>query len=130
MKNSKIFFSRFKTHTVVSIEELKEYLECDEQFILELLQQFKVELENCMKEFDRVEDKADLKRIGYFAHKMLSSSRILGMETVTKLLEEIESCADKRELRSIPNLLIDCRFEAKKCLQLVNEMERTLAKSL
>jgi HPt (histidine-containing phosphotransfer) domain-containing protein len=90
---------------ILELEQLRESFGEDPDTFIAILEMFMVEVP---KDYDDLQSKMaieDYYASGLLAHKVKSSYRLLGMETETLLLQEIENHAKrKEELDAIPAL--------------------------
>ncbi len=90
---------------ILELEQLRESFGEDYETFIAVLEMFMVEVPN---DYDDLQNKmaiGDYYASGLLAHKVKSSYRMLGMETETLLLQEIESRAKRNEeLDAIPEL--------------------------
>ena len=113
---------------MIQIEELKSYLECDDNFLLELLEQFRTESSICKQELQQGLQEMDLVKVKSTAHRMLSSTRIFGFDTLTAVLEKLQRydvwdpVMHKLDIESFENIL-------KQNLLDIAALERQIAKS-
>ncbi|MBD3637532.1 MAG: Hpt domain-containing protein [Crocinitomicaceae bacterium] len=75
---------------MLSVEDLKKYLDCDDDFIVTLINNFLEESKEMMDKMNSGLKSLDRKAIGSAAHKMLSSTRILKLDDLTSELVNLE----------------------------------------
>lgn len=75
----------------MDIQALKNYLNCDNVFLLNLVQTFIEEATTITKKIELALQNENAKSIQLNAHKLLSSVRILELSDLVSLLEKIET---------------------------------------
>lgn len=89
----------------MDILELKNYLNCDIDFLESIIQKFIVEVQEITKTIETAAAEQKWTVVKLNAHKMLSSVKIFEIEDLTDLLEKIEISAEKQN--DIPQLIKD-----------------------
>ena len=79
---------------MINIEKLRDYLQCDDAFLVEVIDNFLTESKEMIEQLKTGAAKADHEKMRAAAHKMLSSTRILGLNELTEKLEKIQSKSD------------------------------------
>jgi HPt (histidine-containing phosphotransfer) domain-containing protein len=78
----------------MNIKELKSYLNCDDAFLISLMQKFIDEVAEITTIIKTAASNEDWKTVKTQAHKMLSSVRIFEMQEIIAVLEKLEIDAD------------------------------------
>jgi len=113
---------------MIELKELKIYLECDDEFVLEIVSQFKMEATICLDEIIDASHRSDINEIARTSHRMLSSTRILKFDELSAILEKLEG-------QSIWNQTVYtdliARFQSNLtiCLEEISALEKQLTKS-
>jgi len=80
----------------LNIDELKESLSCDNEFLAHLMEKFVNESGEDTHKLKMATDAKNWMQVRGIAHKMLSSTRIFNIDELSNLLEEIETAAEKK----------------------------------
>jgi HPt (histidine-containing phosphotransfer) domain-containing protein len=86
----------------VNINGLKESLNCDEVFLMHLMEKFMLESGEDTSRLKRASIESNWSQVRSIAHKMLSSTRIFNIDELSTLLEKIETTAEKNQVDQIP----------------------------
>ncbi|HXU27325.1 MAG TPA: Hpt domain-containing protein [Bacteroidia bacterium] len=81
----------------MNIKELKNYLNCDDAFLISLMQKFIDEVVEITATIKTASNKKDWQTIKTNAHKMLSSVRIFEMKEIIIVLEKLEIEAEGKK---------------------------------
>lgn len=81
----------------MNIKELKNYLNCDDTFLISLMQKFIEEVSEITTTIKAAASNKDWKTVKTNAHKMLSSVRIFEMKEIIDVLEKLEIEADGKK---------------------------------
>lgn len=79
---------------MINVNELKEFLGCDEKFLSHLMVKFIEESGDGVKRLKAAAEAGNWPVVKGVAHKMLSSTRIFSINELSDKLEEIEIMAD------------------------------------
>lgn len=91
---------------MINKEKIKQSLDCDDDFLNVLLDQFVIESKESTKNMNRSLEDKNWDGVRGSAHKMLSSTKLLGMPELTDLLEKIETrSANGNDLDVVPDLV-------------------------
>lgn len=91
---------------MIDKEKIKRSLDCDDDFLNILLDQFVSESTESTKRLNRSLEDNNWSGVRGSAHKMLSSTRLLEMPELTGLLEQIENhSANGVHLDKVPGLV-------------------------
>ena len=80
---------------MININQLKEFLDCDDEFLIHLMEAFVKESGEGISRLKTASADKDWKMVKATSHKMLSSTRIFNIGDLSNLLEEIEKMAEK-----------------------------------
>ncbi|MCB0429237.1 MAG: Hpt domain-containing protein [Flavobacteriales bacterium] len=105
----------------LDVQKLKKYLDCDDAFVAKVIDHFISESRTIVRQIEKRLDDKDVEGIRSSAHKILSSTRIMGIDNISRLFEHIEIGAKKG--RSIEELRPEIEEAAKAWQQTVQEME-------
>ncbi|MCB0395784.1 MAG: Hpt domain-containing protein [Flavobacteriales bacterium] len=106
----------------LDVQRLKQYLECDDAFVVMVIDRFMKESREIIEHLEQRLIEEDVNGIRSSAHKMLSSTRIMGMDNVTRLFENIETDAEKG--KPINQLQGEIEQARESWLQMMEEMEK------
>jgi HPt (histidine-containing phosphotransfer) domain-containing protein len=81
----------------MNIKELKSYLNCDDAFLISIMQKFIDEVIEITTIIKTAANNEDWRTIKINAHKMLSSVRIFEMQEIIAVLERLEVEADGKK---------------------------------
>jgi hypothetical protein len=81
----------------MNIKELKSYLNCDDAFLISLMQKFIDEVTEITTTIKTASNNKNWGIVKTNAHKMLSSVRIFEMQEIISLLEKLEIEAEGRK---------------------------------
>lgn len=82
---------------MIDIEQLRKYLDCEDEFIIELIDNFLSENRDILHKMESAVVTSDVPVIGALAHKMLSSTRMLKIDNLNEILKKLEHKANKNE---------------------------------
>ena len=80
---------------MLNVNELKEYLGCDDEFLAHLMETFIKESGEGIARLKTAAESKNWQLVKATAHKMLSSTRIFNIGELSIILEEIEKLAEK-----------------------------------
>ncbi len=80
---------------MLNVNELKEFLGCDDAFLAHLMEIFIKESGESMSRLKTATDSKNWLLVRATAHKMLSSTRIFNIGELSSVLEEIEKMSEK-----------------------------------
>ena len=97
----------------MNIQELKNYLNCDDAFLISLMQKFIDEVIEITITIKTAANDKDWSTVKINAHKMLSSVRIFEMQEIIAVLEKLEIEAEgkknadliKKDIEKLSNLI-------------------------
>jgi len=97
----------------MNIQELKNYLNCDDAFLLSIMQKFIDEVIEITAIIKTATNNKDWVTVKINAHKMLSSVRIFEMQEIITVLEKLEIEAEakknadiiKKDVEKLSNLI-------------------------
>ena len=78
----------------LNIEQLKRYLECNNEFLAKIINGFIIESKKIIQKLEKAGKQGDRNTIRDAAHKILSSTRLLNLDELTALFENIETGAE------------------------------------
>ncbi len=84
----------------MNIQALKTYLNCDNGFLLSLVQKFVEELNDTTNKITLAWQNQNLTSIKLNAHKLLSSVKVMQLKELTLSLEKIETGAASKHISS------------------------------
>ena len=88
---------------MIKVNELKEFLGCDDEFLAHLMEIFIKESGEGIARLKTAADGKNWQMVRATAHKMLSSTRIFNIGELSNVLEEIEKMAEKgTDVETIP----------------------------
>ena len=79
---------------MINVNELKEFLGCDNEFLAHLMETFIKESGEGIIRLKTAADSKNWQLVKATAHKMLSSTRIFNIGELSSVLEEIEKMAE------------------------------------
>ena len=107
----------------MNMNEIREFLGNDEEFIARLMDKFVQESALDIEKLRGASAVANWEMARAVAHKMLSSTRIFGMAELNTPLEEIETLVNNRSgIDRIPGLVEKVHANWKKAIAEVKEM--------
>jgi HPt (histidine-containing phosphotransfer) domain-containing protein len=93
--------------TMLNIDEIKEFLGCDDAFLFKLMSKFLEESGEGMQRLKSSVNAKDWKMVRAVAHKMLSSTRIFNITELNGTLEAIQDAAETgKGVENIPEKLV------------------------
>lgn len=108
----------------MNIQELKNYLNCDDVFLVGLIQKFIEEVNEIVTTIKMAANGGDWPTVKSNAHKMLSSVRIFDMVEIIDVLEKLEIEAEgKKDADSINKYVIKLLTLSENA---INDMNRGL----
>jgi HPt (histidine-containing phosphotransfer) domain-containing protein len=78
----------------LDLKKLQEYLDCDQEFLLEIIETFREEAVEIIEILEQGILNEDSHIINYAAHKMISTLRIFGFKKLITKFESIELATD------------------------------------
>lgn len=80
---------------MINADQLKEFLGCDDEFLVQLMQTFLKESAESINRLKTATGTNNWPLVKATAHKILSSTRIFNIGEMSNVLEEIEKMAEK-----------------------------------
>lgn len=111
---------------MIDIENLKQFLGSDEEFIAMLMDKFIQEMPREAETLKKLVQERDWQRARSSAHKMLSSTKIFNLEELTSVLERIEKSEANAD--RIPELIPEFDLACKNVLQEMKQQREKLGK--
>lgn len=106
---------------MIDIENLKQFLGSDEEFIAVLMDKFLQEIPKDASNLKSAAESSDWPKVRAVSHKMLSSTKIFAFEELTSILQKVEKYSEsKTNLDQIPGLI---KAFAKSCDKALKELE-------
>lgn len=107
---------------MIDIENLKQFLGSDEEFIAILMDKFLQEIPKEAEKLKAFTKKADWPGVRAVSHKMLSSTKIFNLEQLTSVLQQIEKISESgTNTGQIPGLVSEFEIE---CKNVIEEMKQ------
>ncbi len=75
---------------MIQIDEIKQFLNCDDQFLKELVAIYNHEISSFLDGYKNFVAKKDIDSIHQQAHKLLGTSKLLNTKVLTSVLEKLE----------------------------------------
>lgn len=92
---------------MINVEQLKEFLGCDDEFLAHLMETFLKESGEGISRLKTATTTKNWPLVKATAHKMLSSTRIFNIDELSSVLEGIEKMAEKEiDIDQIPGKVI------------------------
>lgn len=108
---------------MINVEQLKEFLGCDEKFLAQLMTKFIQESGEGIARLKTATETGNWPLAKASAHKMLSSTRIFDMNELSVQLEEIEEMADaQRGTDQIPGKVVVVENAWKEVVAEINKL--------
>ncbi|OFY62945.1 MAG: hypothetical protein A3H98_01665 [Bacteroidetes bacterium RIFCSPLOWO2_02_FULL_36_8] len=73
-----------------NFEKFKKLLDCDDAFLSKLIEIYKKDITMGLEKISDFASQADWEKVAPVAHKLLSSTTLLGRDELSQLLKEIE----------------------------------------
>lgn len=114
----------------INLDYLNELGGGDADFTIEMLETYLEETSRDMDELQTALDEDNLKRIGFVAHRTKAAFRMLGLDEITEIAQELESTAKKgkvsAKLLTVPinNLIADARVSFEEAKELIADLKR------
>ena len=108
---------------MINIDEMKDFLGCDDTFVFSLLKTFIKESADGLSKLKSATASGDWPMVRAMPHKMLSSVRILNLSEMVTVLTEMEIIAESQKgVEQIPEKLFLYESLWKEIIAEINEL--------
>jgi HPt (histidine-containing phosphotransfer) domain-containing protein len=108
---------------MINVNELKDFLGCDDAFIYQLMEKFIQETKEGVDRLNTASREKEWHTVKLVAHKMLSSTRIFKFDQMNEILEKIEVMAENKvNLEKIPELIREFESAWRQAIEEMNSM--------
>lgn len=111
----------------ININHIKTYLGCDDKFLGELIDKFLSEMMPAIAKISTATASGEWPVVRGTSHKLLSSTRIFGLDELSELLETMEKHAEKlSDLDKMPALTDTLRQYSQQVMDALREEQKKL----
>ncbi len=113
---------------MINIENLKEFLGSDDEFIVTLMEKFISEIPREGANLRQATDHQDWRKVRAISHKMLSSTKIFNLEVMTTILHKVERLSENESnLEQLPGLVSEFETASAEAIKEMQKLKTSIA---